>query len=217
MGQLQQSQPELNANLQLNLTAPNFEMIEICLECLTSVSKYTVKYDPDRIKYLFGIAVARVCISLNKIPPRQQPFYVKYIWDLTNTITTVTQELSSLTVAILTEMRKDTMDDAQITAFTHLMRLITVDDMPAVCEIISSIEYPLLQNINLETVTVNQISKQLLKEAFVCVYNDIKGGAPVCMRFILKMYSELITEVRSQLLLIYIAMLLQVIQTAVDQ
>jgi hypothetical protein len=103
-------------------------------------------------------------------------------------------------------MKKDTLDDAQITTFTHLIRLVTVDDMPAVCDIIRNMEYSLLQHINLDTITVNQISKQLLKEAFVCVYNDF--GAPVCMRFILKMYSEQTTEGRSQLLLIYIAMLL---------
>jgi hypothetical protein len=71
MGQLQQSQPELSNNLQLNLTSPNPEMIKICLKCLTNLSKYIIRHDPDRVKYLFGVAVARICIQLNKIPPQQ--------------------------------------------------------------------------------------------------------------------------------------------------
>jgi len=64
---------------------------------------------------------------------------------------------------------------------------------------------------------VNRISKQLIREAFASVYSDAKEGAAASMNFVLKMYSGLTTEVRSELLLVYIAMLLQVIQTGVDQ
>lgn len=64
---------------------------------------------------------------------------------------------------------------------------------------------------------MNRISKQLTREAFASVYSDTKKVTVAGMRFVLKMYSELTTEVRSELLLVYIAMLLQIIQTGVDQ
>lgn len=84
-------------------------------------------------------------------------------------------------------MRKDTLDNSQINVFTYLLCLVNDDDMPAVCEIIGGMNIQALLQ-GLDKVKINQISKQMLREAFICLQKDVKSGAISCLPFILKMY-----------------------------